>query len=132
MKKVSGIKILEEIQGQGPEAVKGDNVTYNIRIFLNKGDEVPLNHQLVERLPEHMIHIIRKEGDYNFIDHKTRLGERGTIAAIEYSLFGMKAGGYKKIKAGPHLAFRDKGIPGLIPENSALLIEIWLRKINKN
>ncbi len=132
MKKVSGIKILEEIEGQGPEAVKGDKVTYNIKIFLNKGDEVPLNHQLVERLPEHMIHIIRKEGDYNFIDHQARLGERGPIAAIEYSLFSMKAGGYKKIKASPHLAYSDKGIPGLIPENSALLIEIWLREINKN
>ena len=131
MKKISGLKILQEVKGQGPEAVKGDNVTYNVKLFLNKGDEVPLNHLQAERLPEHMAHIIRKEGDYSFIDHKTRLGERGPIAAIEYSLYGMKAGGYKKIKASPHLAYRAEGIPGLIPENAALTIELWLREINK-
>ena len=74
--------------------------------------------------------IIRHENGYKFIDHKTRLGERGPIAAIEYSLYGMKAGGYKKIKTSPHLAYREKGIPGLIPGDSALTIEIWLREIN--
>lgn len=130
MKKVSGIKILKEIEGLGPEAVKGDSLTYNVKIFLNKGEEVPLNQQLVQRLPDHMMHIVRKDGDYNFIDHQTRLGERSTVAAVEYSLYGMKAGGYKKIKSSPHLAYREKGIPGLIPENSALTIEIWLREIN--
>ena len=132
MKKVSGIKILEELEGEGTEAVKGDNITYNTKIFLNKGEEVPLNQEQAERLPEHMVHIIRKEGDYSFIDHKIRLGERGAIAAVEYSLYGMKAGGYKKLKSSPHLAYRDKGIPGLIPENAALTIELWLREINKN
>ena len=130
MKKISGLKILEEIDGQGPGAVKGDNVTYNIKIFLNRGEEVPLNQQQVERLPERMNDIIRHENGYKFIDHKTRLGERGPIAAIEYSLYGMKAGGYKKIKTSPHLAYREKGIPGLIPGDSALTIEIWLREIN--
>ena len=130
MKKISGLKVLEEIDGQGPGAVKGDNVTYNIKIFLNRGEEVPLNQQQVERLPERMNDIIRHENGYKFIDHKTRLGERGPIAAIEYSLYGMKAGGYKKIKTSPHLAYREKGIPGLIPGDSALTIEIWLREIN--
>ena len=130
MKKISGLKILEEIDGQGPGAVKGDNVTYNIKIFLNRGEEAPLNQQQVERLPERMNDIIRHENGYKFIDHKTRLGERGPIAAIEYSLYRMKAGGYKKIKTSPHLAYREKGIPGLIPGDSALTIEIWLREIN--
>ena len=130
MKKISGLKVLEQIDGQGPGAVKGDNVTYNIKIFLNRGEEVPLNQQQVERLPERMNDIIRHENGYKFIDHKTRLGERGPIAAIEYSLYGMKAGGYKKIKTSPHLAYREKGIPGLIPGDSALTIEIWLREIN--
>ena len=130
MKKISGLKVLEQIDGQGPGSVKGDNVTYNIKIFLNRGEEVPLNQQQVERLPERMNDIIRHENGYKFIDHKTRLGERGPIAAIEYSLYGMKAGGYKKIKTSPHLAYREKGIPGLIPGDSALTIEIWLREIN--
>ena len=127
---VSGIKLIEVVPGEGKEAKKWDNVIYNIKMFLNKGDEVPLNQQQAERLPDHMRHIIRKEGEYIFIDHKTRLGERAPIAAVEYSLYGMKEGGYKKIIASPHLAYREKGIPGLIPENAVLTIELWLREIN--
>jgi FKBP-type peptidyl-prolyl cis-trans isomerase len=41
----------------------------------------------------------------------------------------MKAGGYRKVRVSPHLAYREKGIAGLIPENAVLVIEIWLREI---
>ena len=130
MKKVSGIKVLEEIVGEGPEAAKGDSVTYNIKIFLSRGEEVPFNREQAERLPDHLSHIIRNVDDYKFIDHNTTLGKREPIPAVEYSLYGMKAGGYKKIIASPHLAYREKGVPGYIPENAALTIELWLRSIN--
>jgi len=131
MKSVSGLKLLKEILGTGPEAKKGDKIVYNTKIFLNQGDEVPLNQQQSERMPEHMNHILRKVDEYTFIDHHVILGKRETMAAVEYSLYEMKEGGYKKIKASPHLAYREKGVPGLIPENAVLTIELWLREINK-
>ena len=129
MDKKKGIKLLEEKIGDGAIAKKGDTIIYNSKIFLNKGDEVPFNKQLVERMPEHMQHIIRTVENYEFIDHRTTLGKRESIAGIEHSLIGMKEGGYKKIKVSPHLAYREKGIPDLIPENAVLTIEIWLREI---
>jgi len=132
MKSVSGLTILKETPGSGEEAKKGGKVVYNTKIFLNKGDEVPLNQQQVERLPDHMSYLIRTVGEYKFIDHHIVLGKRETMAAVEYSLYGMKEGGYKKIKASPHLAYRENGIPGLIPENAVLIIELWLRNIDKN
>jgi len=130
MKQVSGIKLLEEKEGNGPEAKKGDKVVYNIKIFLNQGDEVPLNQQQAERMPEHLSYLIRTEGDYNFVNHHSILGKRESMAAVEYSLFGMREGGYKKIKASPHLAYGKKGMPGLIPEDAVLTIELWLREVN--
>ena len=130
MKQVSGIKLLEEKEGNGPEAKKGDKVVYNIKIFLNQGDEVPLNQQQAERMTEHLSYLIRTEGDYNFVNHHTILGKRESMAAFEYSLFGMREGGYKKIKASPHLAYGKKGLPGLIPEDAVLTIELWLREVN--
>ncbi len=66
MKQVSGIKLLEEKEGNGPEAKKGDKVVYNIKIFLNQGDEVPLNQQQAERMPEHLSYLIRTEGGLQF------------------------------------------------------------------
>jgi hypothetical protein len=42
MKRLSGLKLLEEREGEGRQAQRGDRVAYNTRIFLNQGDEVPL------------------------------------------------------------------------------------------
>ena len=130
MKIKSGIKVLEESEGEGKAAEKGNKVVYNMKLFLNKGEEVPLNQRQVENMPDHLSHMVRTEGDYKFINHHTILGKRESMAAVEYSLIGMKQGGYRKIKASPHLAYGKKGIPGLIPENAVLTIELWLREIN--
>lgn len=124
-----GIKLLEESLGEGKVAGKGDRVVYNMRIFLNKGDEVPLNNTQAEHLPPHMI---RVEGDHRFIDHTVTLGKREAMAAVEYSLMGMKEGGYRKVRASPHLTYREKGIPGLIPSNAVLVLELWLRSVKSD
>lgn len=124
MKRLSGLKILDEREGAGQPAQKGDRVIYNCRIFLNKGDEVMLNAKQVDQLPKDLIRVIAGE---SFVDHGTVLGSRHTIAGVEHALMGMKAGGYRKVRIGPHLAYRDKGIPDLIPPGAVLVVEIWLR-----
>ena len=57
------------------------------------------------------------------------LGRRQAIAGVEHALIGMKVGGYRKIRISPHLAYRDQGIPDLIPPDAVLLVEIWLREV---
>jgi FKBP-type peptidyl-prolyl cis-trans isomerase (trigger factor) len=126
MKRLSGLKLLEEREGEGTPTNKGDRVVYNSRLFLNKGDEVPLNAKQVERLPKDMI---RVEGGVTFVDHKALLGSRQSIAGVEHALMGMKVGGYRKVRISPHLAYRDKSIPDLIPPDAVLICEIWLRDI---
>ena len=37
MKQVSGIKLLEEKEGNGPEAKKEDKVVNSLKVFLNQG-----------------------------------------------------------------------------------------------
>lgn len=127
MKRLSGLKLLEERDGEGVPAQKGDRVVYNSRLFLNKGDEVPLNAKQAEHLPKDMIRVV--EG-VTLVDRKTVLGSRQTMAGVEHALMGMKVGGYRKVRISPHLAYRDKGIPDLIPPDSVLICEVWLRKIS--
>ena len=126
MKRLSGLNLLEEREGEGTPAKKGDRVVYNTRVFLNQGEEVPLNTMQAEHLPKEMI---RVERGVTFIDHRTVLGRRQAIAGVEHALVGMKAGGYRKVRVSPHLGYRDKGIPDLIPPNAVLICEIWLRDI---
>jgi FKBP-type peptidyl-prolyl cis-trans isomerase len=126
MKVRSGITLLNEVEGEGQPAQRGDTVVYNVKIFLNKGDEVPLNQNQARYLPPEMI---RTVDGHSYIDHKTVLGRRQAIAGVEYSLLGMKPGGYRKVRVSPHLGYRSEGLPDLIPADAVLVIELWLREI---
>ena len=77
MKRMSGLKLLDERAGAGTPAQKGDLVVYNSRIFLNQGVEVSLNDFQAKQLPEDML---RVEAGFTFIDHRIVLGRRQAIA----------------------------------------------------
>lgn len=80
MKLKRGIKLLEQREGVGEPAKKGDRILYNLKMFLHRGEEVPLNERQAEHLPPEMIRTV--EG-YRFIEHRTRLGRRDAIAGVE-------------------------------------------------
>ncbi len=42
---------------------------------------------------------------------------------------GMRVGGFRKVRVSPHLAYRDRGLPGLIPPDAVLNISVWLREV---
>ena len=126
MKRISGLKLVDEREGAGAPTKKGDRVVYNTRIFLNQGDEVPLNAIQATQLPKEMV---RVEDGVTLIDHTIVLGRRQAIAGVEHALMGMKVGGYRKVRVSPHLAYRDKGVIDLIPSDAVLLVELWLRGI---
>ena len=127
MKLRSGLKLLDEREGSGESASKGDRIIYNLKIYLNKGEEIPLNERQAEHLPKNMIRI--GEDRHRLVDHSITLGERQAIAGVEYSLVGMKQGGYRKVRVSPHLAYRATGVDGLIPPDAVLIIELWLREL---
>ena len=63
------------------------------------------------------------------IDHTVVLGRRQAIAGIERALIGMKAGGYRKVRIGPHLAYRHEGVADLIPPNAVPVVEVWVKAL---
>lgn len=125
----SGIKLLDEREGSGAPAKKGDRVVYNLKLFLNKGEEIPFNERQAEYLPEHMI---RTDQGYRFVDHSLVLGTREAMAGVEYGLLGMKQGGFRKVRVSPQLGYGDRGVENLIPPNAVLIAEIWLRQLTSS
>ena len=126
MKRLSGLTLLEEREGAGQVAQKGDHAVYNVRLYLNKGDEVLLNEKQAEYAPKEKIRI---QDGVTLIDRTVTLGRREVMAGIEQALIGMTVGGYRKVRISPHLAYRDKGLPELIPPDAVLVVEIWLRAV---
>ena len=123
----SGIKLLEEREGTGAPAGKGDRVVYNLRIYLNRGEEVPINDRQAVHLPKEMIRT--DEAGRPLVDHTITLGSREAMAGVEYTVVGMKPGGYRKVRVSPHLGYREVGLDGLIPPDSVLIVELWLRQL---
>ena len=124
MKHLSGFKLLEEREGAETPTNKGDRVLFNMRLFRNKGEGVRLNETQATYLPKEMIRVV---DGVTLIDRTIVLGRREAMADVEHTLMGMKVGDYRKVRVSPHLAYRDKGIPDLIPPNAVLICEIWLR-----
>jgi hypothetical protein len=126
MKRLSGLTLLDEREGDGCVAQIDDRVVYNVRLYLNKGDAVLLNEKQADYVPKEKIRI---QDGVTLIDRTVTLGRREVMAGVEQALIGMKAGGYRKVRISPHLAYRDKGLPELIPPHAVLVAEIWLRAV---
>ena len=45
-------------------------------------------------------------------------------AGLFYGLHGMRVGGTRTLRIAPHLAYGEKGVPGLIPANAVLTVEV--------
>ena len=112
--------------GTGPTAGKGDAVIYNARFFLRRGEEVTTDPLSIET---YGLTDVRVVDDVSLIDHRTVLGKRQPIAAVEKTLYGMQAGGYREVLAASHLAYGKKGLPGRIPADAMLRIMLWVRDV---
>jgi len=121
-----GIELIHDIPGVGPKAIKGSSIIYNAR-FLRQGKEVTRDvHSIAmyrDRLP------IRIVEGAQLIDHATTLGKRQPIAAVEKTLYGMQAGGYREVLASPHLCYGELGVANLIPPRAMLHIRLWVQSV---
>ncbi len=96
----SGIKIVAETPGTGPELKKGDRVRLRYDIQLNRGDFLARDR-----------------------DEIWTLGDREAVAGFRYGLDGMRAGGSRRFRASPHLCYRDEELAA-IPKNAVLIFDI--------
>jgi len=97
------IQIEELRPGSGPNAERGQAVTIHYTGFLNQGDKFQENFTCT-----------------------FRLGSREVIPGLEYGVEGMRVGGLRRVRVGPHLAYGEAGVPGVIPPDAVLIFEVEL------
>jgi FKBP-type peptidyl-prolyl cis-trans isomerase len=103
----AGLRWEADEPGKGPAARRGDRVTVAYSLSLNRGEVV----QTVE--------------SYSFT-----LGRRQVVAALDYGVEGMRVGGRRRFRAGSHLAYRDEGVPGVVPPGAVLIFDVRLLAID--
>lgn len=101
----SGLTMEDIAVGDGAIAERGSSVRIRYSGFLNRGERF---HENAEA----------------FV-----VGRRQVIAGLEYGVEGMRVGGKRKLKMSPHLAYRDRGVPGVVPWNAKLIFEVELLSV---
>jgi hypothetical protein len=109
-----GIKFKDIEIGNGQEAKEDNWVLVEAHFFLNKGEEININEGCSDR----QIGI--------------NLKSRDIISGLRYGIVGMREGGTREIKIGPHLAYGEKGLGDKIPPNAVLKCKVRLLKISQD
>ena len=99
MQSRSGLDIQDVSVGTGDVVERGSRVSIARRGWLNRGDEFG-------------------SGAVSF-----RVGRREAIAGLDYGVVGMRAGGVRRLRVSPHLAYGDQGVPS-VPARAVLDIEV--------
>ena len=100
-----GVEYEDLLVGDGAVADRGCTVEVEYSLSLNRGD------------------IVQDTKTCSF-----RIGERRVIPGLEYGVEGMRSGGKRRIRVGPHLAYGVTGVPDSIPKNAVLEFRVSLLK----
>lgn len=100
-----GVEFEDLAIGEGAIAGRGSDVEVVYTLSLNRGD------------------IVQADQPYAF-----RIGKRAVVAGLEYGVEGMRVGGERRIRVGPHLGYRDQQVPG-VPANAVLEFHVRLVKV---
>jgi hypothetical protein len=92
--------------GDGPLAERGSNVEVRYDLFLNRGEQIQTDQRV-----------------------SFRIGERQVIAGLEYGVEGMRAGGERRLRVGPHLAYNQRTVPG-VPAGALLEFHLTLLSVD--
>ena len=121
-KKRSGVKILEDVLGMGERVQRHRWYRLTLRAWLHKGKPVIWTRHFGLFDEGHI------SGDGKALTADFRYDRVFLIAGLFYGIEGMRIGGKRTLKISPHLAYRDRGIEGLIPPNAVLEIEVKVHK----
>lgn len=93
--------------GDGAIAERGSRVEVRYNLFLNRGEQIQENQF------------------YSF-----RVGKRRAIPGLEYGVEGMRVGGERRLRVGPHLAYRNQTIPVRVPARAVLDFHVTLLRVD--
>jgi peptidylprolyl isomerase len=102
----TGVEIEELVVGDGPEVTPGSIVRVRYGGYLNRGDPFQTG-----------------------VECEIDLGRRDVFAGLRYGIVGMREGGRRRMRIGPHLAYGERGVPGVIPPDAVLILEVELLEV---
>lgn len=113
-----GIEILDDRPGDGAVIERQQVYRMRLKMWLNRGDAVRW------QMPSGPVDTARLEDDGETLVSDLRVDRENLVAGLFQGIDGMRIGGRRKLKIAPHLAYGERGIPGIIPANAVIVAEI--------
>ena len=112
------MELLEDVPGLGALVEKKVFYDFRLRMWLSRGDPIRWSQSwgLYDRA--------RVEDDGTTLFTSLRVDREYMFAGLFYGVEGMRVGGTRRIRVAPHLGYREAGVPGVVPPNALLTVEI--------
>jgi uncharacterized protein len=116
----SGLTLLLDIPGDGPAVLRQRNYMVRMRLSLHRGD--PVRWQM----PSGPVGVGRLEDNGETLITEMRIDRHSLANGLFYGIDGMRVGGTRRLEIAPHLAYGERGVPGMIPENALIVAEVTI------
>jgi hypothetical protein len=113
-----GVELLEEERGSGAEVERRSTYRFRLRCWLRRGDPVRWSE------PWGLGPRARLEDAGTALVTELRVDREPMFAGLFHGVQGMRVGGTRKLRIAPHLAYGEAGVPGVIPPNALLTVEV--------
>lgn len=116
----SGLTLLVDIPGSGDLVRRQHNYRIRLRLWLHRGD--PVRWQAASG----PVGAAWLEDEGATLMTEARIDRHTFINGLFYGIDGMRVGGMRRLEIAPHLAYGDRGVPGIIPAGAVLTAEITI------
>ena len=113
-----GVELLVDTPGTGSPVERHGWYDIRLQMWLSHGDPVRWTE------PWGLLDGARIEAEGTTILTTLRVDRMFMFAGLFYGVNGMRVGGTRRLRVAPHLAYGEAGVPGVIPPNALLTVEI--------
>jgi uncharacterized protein len=114
----SGLTLLSEITGAGSLVGRQQSYHVRLRMWLSGGEPVRWP------APWGPVGVARLEDDGATLVTEIFVNRGQLISGLFYGLDGMRVGGTRRLEIAPQLAYRESGVPGVVPPKAVLTAEV--------
>jgi FKBP-type peptidyl-prolyl cis-trans isomerase len=116
----SGLTLLSETNGSGESVRRGSRYRIRLRLWLTNGQAVRWETAAIP------VNAARLDDNGETLVTDIQINRRSLINGLFYGVEGMCIGGTRRLEIAPHLAYGDRGVPGVIPASAMLVAEITI------
>jgi uncharacterized protein len=115
-----GLTLLADMPGTGELVRRQHQYRIRLRLWLNRGEVIRW------RTACGPVGVARLEDNGETLISEIRIDRRSLVSGLFYGVEGMRVGGTRRLVIAPHLAYGDRGVPGVIPAGAMLTAEITI------